>query len=198
MFLKQMSTLRTNGPGTAVQTEEQLKAGGDIRVRDSNNGSVRHPAGLMDWLPDAVRTVARQFVARRGTSAFRQTGPVSVDLDRLLEVAEDSPPQDASKAAADRYRVHVWLFGSLSMISAERHLVFDVPDGARVAWIVEALGQRLGCRLVNQIMETPDRKFGVCRIFFNGVQVELEDELAPQGAQGSDIEIIVLTALEGG
>ena len=93
--------------------------------------------------------------------------------------------------------VHVWLFGGLGMLTPERPLVLLVPEGATIGQVVDALGRRLGSRLTERVMDTPERKFGICRLFLDGLHVDLDDTL-PAGGAAPDLELIVLTASEGG
>lgn len=93
--------------------------------------------------------------------------------------------------------VSVSLFGALSRHCRERPLLIDVAVGATVAEVIEALGHRLGSAFLEDVRETSGEKFRTCRIFVNGMRVEFEARL-PGGSAAPKVELIVLTAFEGG
>lgn len=93
--------------------------------------------------------------------------------------------------------VSVSLFGALSRHCRERPLLVEVPVGATVAEVIEVLGCRLGSAFLEDVRETSGEKFRTCRIFVNGTRVEFEARL-PGGTAAPKVELIVLTAFEGG
>jgi molybdopterin converting factor small subunit len=93
--------------------------------------------------------------------------------------------------------VSVSLFGALSRHCRERPLLVEVPLGATVAEVIEVLGRRLGSAFLEDVRETTGEKFRTCRIFVNGTRVEFEARL-PGGNAVPKVELIVLTAFEGG
>jgi hypothetical protein len=99
--------------------------------------------------------------------------------------------------AAKTQRVSVSLFGALTRHCRERPLLVDVPFGATVAEVIEVLGRRLGSAFLEDVMETTGEKVRNCRIFVNGARVELEARL-PGGNTAPKVELIILTAFEGG
>jgi len=82
--------------------------------------------------------------------------------------------------------VRLWLFGGLSVLCPERPLTLEVPPGITVGELLES------------VMETPSRKFSICRVFIDGMPVDLDDRLPETPGGLSDFELIVLTAAEGG
>ncbi len=102
-----------------------------------------------------------------------------------------------SAPAAAMQRVSVSLFGALGVHCRERPLLVDVAVGATIAEVIEVLGRRLGPAFLEDVMETGRDKCRCCRIFVNGAQVELEARL-PGGSAPPKLELIVLTAFEGG
>jgi len=100
-------------------------------------------------------------------------------------------------AAVATQRVHVSLFGALAMHYRERPLRVDVPAGATVAEVVDVLGRRLGSGFLDGVLERTGEKFRYCRIFVDGLPVELDSRL-PGGSAAPNVEFIVLTAFEGG
>lgn len=103
----------------------------------------------------------------------------------------------ANRKAEPALTVRVWLFGQLAGLSGERPLVLRVAPGALVGEVIAELAGRLGSCLLDRVMETPERKQGICRLFLDGYDVELADRLPDTGA-ALDLELIVLTASEGG
>jgi hypothetical protein len=93
--------------------------------------------------------------------------------------------------------VRVSLYGGLSALMPVRPANVTVPSHAKGGWIVDELGRALGPRFTEGVMDSPSAKRGVCRIFLDGLPVELDDRLPP-GDGAPDLELIVLTAIEGG
>lgn len=116
--------------------------------------------------------------------------------DEALTRAVIQGARRAGGAAAPR-RVHVSLFGGLGIYCRERPLVVDVPAEATVADVIDVLGRRLGSAFLDSVMESSGERNRCCRIFVNGSRVELEARL-PAGGSTPEIELIVLTAFEGG
>jgi hypothetical protein len=118
------------------------------------------------------------------------------DEDSIVTVTHGVTPPGGAPAAATR-RVYVSLFGALGVHCRERPLLVEVPVGATVAEVIEVLGRRLGSAFLEDVMETSREKFRCCRIFVNGTRVGLEARL-PGGSATPEVELIVLTAFEGG
>jgi len=116
--------------------------------------------------------------------------------DSIVTVTHGVASPGDAPAAATR-RMYVSLFGALGLHCRERPLLVDVPVGATVAEVIEVLGRRLGPAFLEGVMETTREKSRCCRIFVNGSQVELEARL-PGGNAAPRVELIVLTAFEGG
>lgn len=93
--------------------------------------------------------------------------------------------------------VRVWLFGSLSSLASERPLTLPVPDSARVEQVLVELGRLLGPQFTERVFASPDKKMCTCRIFLDGLPVELDDSLHSSHVT-RDLELILLTAVEGG
>jgi molybdopterin converting factor small subunit len=118
------------------------------------------------------------------------------DADSIAAVAHGEAYSGGVPAAATQ-PVSVSLFGALSRHCHERPLLVEVPAGATVAEVIEALGRRLGSAFLEDVRETSGEKFRTCRIFVNGTRVEFEARL-PGGRATPRVELIVLTAFEGG
>lgn len=111
--------------------------------------------------------------------------------------AEHSPAPVAT-AEPETQAVRVWLYGALSLLCPERPLVIDFPRGITVGEMIDILCHHVGFALRDGVMETPTRKSNICRVFFNGTLVGLEDRLPDTAGGPADFEMIVLTASEGG
>lgn len=106
-----------------------------------------------------------------------------------------APAHDAS--AGTRRNVRVWLFGGLAALMPVRPASLSVPCGATVESIIANLGCTLGAGFLGQVFEAPGRMRCTCRVFLDGLPVESGERLPP-GEATSDLELIVLTAAEGG
>lgn len=98
--------------------------------------------------------------------------------------------------SADSIAVRVWLFGWISRMVGERETSFALPAGAMLADVLAALGRRYGDRMLDELMRTRKEKSSACRISLNGHLVHDLD--VPLGDAAATVEIIVLSAYEGG
>jgi hypothetical protein len=120
----------------------------------------------------------------------------SVAATRLAPDRSDYDMSDHGAAVAMQ-RVHVSLFGALAVHCRQRPLRVDVPAGATVAEVIDVLGRRLGSGFLDGVLEHTGEKFRYCRIFVDGLQVELDAHI-PSGSAAPTVEFIVLTVFEGG
>lgn len=95
------------------------------------------------------------------------------------------------------HEVRVWLFGGLSPLTPVRPMTLRAPSTATVGSVIDDLGRVLGPEFLSRILDSPGRKLCTCRVFLDGLSVELDDPL-PSGQAAHDLELIVLTAVEGG
>lgn len=114
------------------------------------------------------------------------------------EVQATAADSDSAGGAesADHHTVRIWLFGGLSVLSAERPIPVRAPFGCSVRWLVAELGRHI--ESLDQIMETSTHKFNTCRLFLNGESVEMDDHLVATNDAEQDLELILFTAAEGG
>lgn len=123
----------------------------------------------------------------------------AVDLSRLgLEGAHRAPTPSDNRRANTPTTIEVLLFGALAEVAAERALTLRLKNPFCVGEVIAELGRRLGNEFLSRVTEPSGRKLRHCRVFVNGDQVE--DVTAPvQCASGAaTIEMILLTAAEGG
>lgn len=92
--------------------------------------------------------------------------------------------------------VHVQLFGALATIATERVLNLVVPKSATIGDVVTALGERLGDAFLARVLNETGVKHRYCRLFVAGVPIE--DLRTPIDTDSVELEMILLTATEGG
>jgi hypothetical protein len=111
--------------------------------------------------------------------------------------ARPSPaiPQAGAKSPI---RVRVRLFGSLNDGTAKSPVTveFCAPFSARD--VIAELGHLFGCAFLDRVTDPGGRMLRNCRVFVNGQAVD--DAAAPiqTAASQTDVELILLTAAEGG
>lgn len=105
-----------------------------------------------------------------------------------------SSPSGAAPPA--QIEVRVWLFGLIARMAGEREISFRLPAGARLADVMATIERRYGATLVGDLMRSRREKASCCRVSVNG---RLAGDLTmPLPGEGASVEIIVLSAYEGG
>ncbi len=92
--------------------------------------------------------------------------------------------------------VDVWLFGSLAEAVPERPLTLEFRNPFSIDDVIAELGRRYGDGFLSLVTSPEGGMLRHCRVFVNGEDVE--DTQAPVCAQAPQIEMILLTAAEGG
>jgi len=101
--------------------------------------------------------------------------------------------------------VQVRMFGMVSAMTGERELTLHLPVGAVVSDVIVALVERYKATLfedvmsaAQNVMSAAQKKTSHCRISVDGRLVR--DLMAPLRTEGGNttVEIILLTAFEGG
>lgn len=94
--------------------------------------------------------------------------------------------------------VEVWLFGTLAEAVKERPVILQLECPFCVGDVIDELGRRYGPELPARITTPDGVKARNCRVFVNGQPVG--DTAAPVriGAIPTQVELILLNALEGG
>jgi len=114
--------------------------------------------------------------------------------------AEPARPVPAAPAAGTDapVPVRVLLFGTLANSTADRALTLNLRSPFCVADVIAELGHRCGGELLSLVADSNGRKFNHCRVYVNGEPVE--DVARPVHTAGSaaQVEMILLTAAEGG
>ena len=118
-----------------------------------------------------------------------------VDCSRF----RSAPARPASMPAASiEASVQVWLFGSLAEAIPERPVNLQIRNPFSIGDVIAELGHRCGGTFLSRITDPDGGVLRHCRVFVNGEAVE--DTGAPVCANDAvaQIEMILLTAAEGG
>jgi len=106
-----------------------------------------------------------------------------------------APRGDSDNAELD---VQVLMFGIASVMTGEREVALRLPAGAVVIDVIAALAERYKADLLDDVMSAALKKTSHCRISVNGRLAR--DLTAPLGTEAGCkvVEIILLSAFEGG
>ena len=107
------------------------------------------------------------------------------------------PPPEAPVADANR-RVPIWLFGSLADGSGERPIAVEFRGAFSAVDVIAEVGRRCGRIFLDRVTDAGGAVFRNCRVFVNGQPVESTTEPIRTDPMRTDIELILLTAAEGG
>jgi len=114
------------------------------------------------------------------------------------------PPRPSAAHAASKQEhaapvsVKVWLYGNLASVSEERPLVLQIPQGFTVADVLAELTRRYGEAFSDHVFAADGRKIRQCRVFVDGLPADDVDTPVHAGTAPALVEIILLTAIEGG
>ena len=114
------------------------------------------------------------------------------------EVAPDAAFQPPRTGAAGCRDVRVWLFGSLAEAAPERPLHLTLALPFTVDDVVGELGRRCGEAFLSRATGPGGGLHNHCRVYVNGEEIEDSAALLGGAGPGADIEMILLTAAEGG
>ena len=109
-----------------------------------------------------------------------------------------SPKVVPGPGAGADIAVEIRLFGILSSVTPERPVILHLPAGFTAGDVICEMGNRYGADFLEKITTSPGQTADCCQIFINGLPVD--DLGAPLEAEGSsaEIEMILLSAYEGG
>lgn len=102
------------------------------------------------------------------------------------------------KEGAAPVAVDVWLYGSLASVMAKRPLQLQLSQGFSVGDVIAELGRRYGKVFSDRVIGADGRKFSHCRVFVDGMPAEDIEAPVTAGPSPAMVEIILLTAIEGG
>ena len=130
--------------------------------------------------------------------AVRWDAVVERDRHRFEIGFEPARPAAArlTPCASAPASVEIWLFGSLADAVPERPLRLQFRNPFSIGDVIAELGRHCGDGFLSRVTAPDGEMLRHCRVFVNGEDVE--DTRAPVCAQASQIEMILLTAAEGG
>lgn len=111
--------------------------------------------------------------------------------------SEAAPPSVRRQSAYTDSRVQVWLFGSLAD-GVERPVDLEFRGPFCVADVVAKLGNLYGTAFLERVTDSAGAIVRNCRVFVNGQAVDDATTPIEIDAPHADIELILLTAAEGG
>lgn len=120
---------------------------------------------------------------------------------RLRPGVEASRTESALATAADEddvATVNVWLYGTLASGAIERPIRLQVPARFSTDVVIRELVSRLGDAFRGRVLDADGRKFHHCRVFVNGIEVDDTGRPVHRGPAPATVEMILLTAIEGG
>lgn len=108
--------------------------------------------------------------------------------------SQEMPPVDAKRP----FCVQVWLFGSLNDGVVKSPVAVECPGPVSVRDVIAELGRLHGRAFLDRVSDSGGDLFRNCRVFVNGEAVD--DVAAPiqPGALHTEVELMLLTAAEGG
>jgi len=130
---------------------------------------------------------------------------MGVRWDAVVERSRsEGPPEPSARLMPCPSRtgatasVQIWLFGSLADSVPERPLGLQFCNPFSIGDVIAELGRRCGAEFLSRVTTPDGGTIRHCRVFVNGEPVE--DTGAPVCAQepSTQIEMILLTAAEGG
>ena len=109
-----------------------------------------------------------------------------------LHRAPEAPALEAGRLVS----VRVFLFGSLA--DAERFPMLQLRSPFCVGDVISELGRRYGSEFLARVIASGGGKLRHCRIFLNGEPADDMTATVHPGEAPAQVEIILLTAAEGG
>ncbi len=109
-----------------------------------------------------------------------------------------SKPSNPKQDIASPVVVKVWPYGTLASVLAERPLELQLPEGFSVRDVLAELGRRYGSEFSDLVIGGDGRKFRHCRVFVDGLPADDVETPVHVGSSPALVEIILLTAIEGG
>ena len=107
-------------------------------------------------------------------------------------------PPAPSRVGAPPISVKVWLYGSLARILEERPVEVKLPEGFSVGDVMTELGRRYGKEFLDRVVAPDGHKLSHCRVYVDGLPADEVDTPVHAGSSPAVVEMILLTAIEGG
>jgi len=117
------------------------------------------------------------------------------------KVDSSATPSDALHATcelAGSRRVDVRLFGALALFDRDEAITLEINSRTTVVELLEILCARLGEEFRSRVFDSAGAMNRCCRLFVDGDPVENASTTLYARSLPSQIEIIMLTAAEGG
>lgn len=122
-----------------------------------------------------------------------------VDCRRDPETARAArEPAGGARAAQQPVNVKVSLFGTLADHRVKRPLELALDGELTVAAVIGALNSRLGGDFLHKVVDAAGTKLNQCVVFVDGVKVDDLNAPVQRGAASVQVEMILLTVIEGG
>ena len=112
--------------------------------------------------------------------------------------SDTAHPSRETPAADSNCCVQVWLFGSLADVFAERPLNVEIRGPFSVGDVIAEIGRRCGRAFLDRVTAPGGGILRYCRVFVNGESVDEATAPIQTTASPTQVEIILLTAAEGG
>jgi hypothetical protein len=113
-------------------------------------------------------------------------------------INRDKDPGGATPAPAGPLDVQVWLFGRLMAAGWQNPLALHLGAGNTLREVFAALSAYLDADALARLVSPEGELLRTCRVFVNGLQADRLDAPIRSAGAAAQIEIIVLTAAEGG
>lgn len=94
--------------------------------------------------------------------------------------------------------VQVWLFGSLADAIDERPLTLEFQGPFAVDDVIAELGRRCGPGFLSKLTSSGGEPLRHCRVYLDGEEIEDTAATLRTGKACAQMEMILLTAAEGG
>lgn len=109
-----------------------------------------------------------------------------------------APARAAPLERAAPLVARVELFGALAARAPARSYLVDLPDGGSVNDVVRQVARRAGAEFASRALDAGGALHRCCRAFVDGAPVENPGTRITATRRAARIELILLTAAEGG
>lgn len=123
---------------------------------------------------------------------------VVVSGSRFWSEPEGADAPEPGAGRDDPVSVQVLLFGALANAIADRPITLALYPPFRIADVMVELGRRYGGEFLSRIAAPNGAKLNHCRVYVNGEPANDPGKPVQSGKSPAQIEIILLTAVEGG
>jgi hypothetical protein len=161
--------------------EQKIKGG-------AGSMAVARAPRLPQWLACFSLPSLRGLLGRLRRPGSPAAEPVRAALPQLADAPE----------LADAAVLKVWLFGGLAPIAACRNFAIPLEASTTLRALLAVMVERFGPAFSERVLQDNGELYGCCRIFLDGFPLEGLDEPIDPAGSARNLELIVLTAAEGG